>query len=108
MKLKEKKINIIIFIIIIIAITSNMLLNEIGNLDEIWNYTFAKKIADGLIPYRDFNLVQTPLLSIICGILLIIFPNQLITMRIIGIILLTTIFYLCYKILQILLKDKKK
>ena len=107
MKLKEKKLDIIIFIIIIIAITSNMLLNEIGNLDEIWNYTFAKNIADGLIPYRDFNLVQTPLLSIICGILLIIFPNQLITMRIIGIILLTTIFYLCYKILQILLKDKK-
>ena len=30
-------------------------------IDTMWQYDQAKKIADGLIPYKDFNMITTPL-----------------------------------------------
>ena len=111
MNTKESKLQTIIrniFILIFIATvcTSNIFTNSIGNLDEIWNYNFARNISDGLIPYKDFNMVPMPLLFIICGLFLNIFGNQLIIMRCLAVILLTLIFFMVYKILENITKKE--
>ena len=65
--------NGLIFLILLIIIAPIILTKEIGDLDELWNYNFARNVFDGLIPYRDFNMVQTPMLPIIASIGLKIF-----------------------------------
>lgn len=104
---KEILINIAIFLIIAILISPIILSRGIGDLDELWNYNFARNIADGLIPYKDFNMVQTPLLPLIAGLILKIFSNELITMRILAILLNTSIIFIMYKILAKLKINKK-
>lgn len=108
-KKNYKKIlsNIGIYIVIMILIFPIIFDRGIGNLDELWNYNFARNIANGLIPYKDFNMVQTPLLPIIAGIILKVFSNELIVMRILAVILNSTIIFLMYKILEKLNVNKK-
>lgn len=98
--------NLLLFVLIFISILSIMMQNELNDLDELWNYNFAKNIADGLIPYRDFSIITTPLISIICGLILKITFNELIVMRILAAILCAVIMYVIYKLFFLL--DIKK
>lgn len=104
---KEKILNIIIYILILTTILSMILLKPLENLDEIWNYNFAKNIADGLIPYKEFNMVITPLLSVLCGIILKIICNELIVMRFLAAILCSAILYITYRVFNILNMKKE-
>lgn len=99
---KEKLFNITLFILILITILSIILLKPLGDLDEIWNYNFARNITNGLVPYRDFNMLQMPLLPFLCGMILKILGNGLIIMRILAAILCTAILFVNYKIFNIL------
>ena len=92
--------SILIFISILLIISPVILSRQLNDLDEIWNYNFAKNIADGLIPYKDFNMLQTPLLPFINGLLLKVFGNELFTMRILATFLISSIFFMFYKILK--------
>lgn len=92
--------NILIILILFISIAGVVLPKELNNLDEIWNFNFARCIADGLLPYKDFNMVQTPLLPILCGIILKLTFNEMIVMRILAILLMTACFFASYKILE--------
>ncbi len=92
--------NILIFVLIFIICSSNILQKSINNLDEIWNYNFARNIADGLAPYRDFNMIVTPLLYFICGVILKILGNQLIVMRFLAILLMSSVFFMAFQILR--------
>ncbi len=92
--------NVLFFIISFIIIASIILPKNMNSLDEIWIYDFAKNMADGLVPYRDFNMVTTPLLPFICSLFLIVFGNQLFVMRILAIFLITFIFFISYLILK--------
>ena len=75
-------------------------------MDEIWNFNFANCIANGLTAYKDFNIIQGPLLPFICGMFLKIFGQEIIIMRFLTIILDTIIFIMIYKIIKILnIKD---
>lgn len=98
--------NILIIIILFLAVSAVIIPKELNNLDEIWNYNFARNVADGLLPYKDFNMVQTPLLPLICGLVLKLTFNELIVMRILAIILITAIFYVTYKIFETLKINK--
>lgn len=97
-KIKIKEI--VIFLIIMLFLASGIMLREVNDLDELWNYNFASNISNGLVPYRDFNMVVTPLLSIISGIILSIFGKQLIIIRILNILLNTLSVFMTYKIMQ--------
>ena len=44
--------------------------------DEIWNYGFAYDISLGLIPYRDFNMVITPLYPALMALFFLIFGHN--------------------------------
>ena len=97
---KTKLRNGFLYILMLITILSIIILKPINNLDEIWNYNFARNIANGLVPYKDFNMLQMPLLPIICGVILKIFLNELIVMRIIAAFMCAGILYFSYKILN--------
>lgn len=104
---KEKNTQILFYVLIFIVIISIILLRPINDLDELWNYNFARNIARGLIPYKDFNMIITPLLSIICGVILKLAYDQLIVMRILAAILCSAIIFTIYN-LFLLLKIKKE
>lgn len=94
--------NTLIILILFLSVSAVIIPKEINNLDELWNYNFARNIANGLLPYKDFNMVTTPLLSIICGAILKLTFNELIVMRILSVSLITAILYTTYKIFRIL------
>ena len=56
---KGKKVLIIAFLFLAYLFIT-MIVNQLQN-DEIWSYGFAHNIYKGLIPYKDFNLISTPL-----------------------------------------------
>lgn len=108
MKEKSKRLicNISIFLIIALAIAIVVIPKAIGNLDELWNFNFANNVENGLVPYRDFNMVQTPLLPMVNAIFLAIFGNELIVMRILACLLCAGILFTFYKILNLLKANK--
>lgn len=97
---KEKLVIILFFIMIFLFLASIVLPRNLSNLDEIWNYNMAKNIADGKIPYLDFNIIITPFLPFFCSIFLKIFGNQLIIMRFLSIILQLSILIMTFLILK--------
>lgn len=105
--MKIKRNEFLIFIIILVALTGIILNRNLGDLDELWNYNFARNVYDGKIPYKDFNMLQMPLLPLMASIFLKIIANELLTMRILAIILCSFLLFLVYKILKILdIKEK--
>ena len=107
MKKKYLLKDILFFIFLIIIACSAILPKSVNNLDELWNFNFARNFANDKIPYKDFNMVQTPLLSFVSGIFLKAFGTELIVMRFLAIILSVSIFFIIYKILIYIEVDKK-
>ena len=97
--MKNKK-DIFIIIAIFFIVSSTILTNYLGDLDEIWNYNFARNVLEGRVPYQDFNMIQTPLLPFISAFFLKIFGNELIIMKLLAIFLCSAIFFVTYKILE--------
>lgn len=97
---KKRILNCLLYALMVLTIFGIIILKPIDNLDELWNYNFARNIANGLIPYKDFSMLQMPLLPIICGMILRIIANELIIMRIIASFLCAGILYCSYKILN--------
>lgn len=62
--------------------------------DEIWTFGFGYNIAKGLVPYKDFNLIITPLYPLLSGIFLYIFGNNILIFLIFNSIISTSIIYL--------------
>ena len=107
MKINKKILfEIGLFIAFTIFIGSIVFNKSIGDMDEIWNYNFANCIAKGLVPYKNFSMVQTPLLPIIAGVVLKLFSNSLLTMRILAVLLGSSIMFMVYKILDKLKVNK--
>lgn len=100
--MKNKIINFLIFIIILGLSIFLVFQEKIGDLDEIWQYSFASNISKGLIPYKDFNTISTPLFSYIAALFLKLLGDQLIVMRIFDSIVFAFILFMAYKIFEIL------
>lgn len=94
--------NIILILVMFLLIFSIIITKPLIDLDEIWNYNFARNVVNGLIPYKDFNMITMPLLPLIIGFILKITINQLIIMRIIAAISCTLILFFIYKIFRLL------
>ena len=103
---KINKKNICIFIVILIFISSKIMPNAVTDLDEMWNFNFARCMANGLKPYKDFNMIIGPLQPFIYSIFLRIFGQEMIVTRILSIIFDSIILFLIYKIMdKIKIKD---
>lgn len=79
----------------------------IGFMDLNWNYLFSVKIAKGMIPYRDFDLLQTPLSFYITAFFLTLFGNEYLTYAVMGALFITLNFFLIYKIFHQLTHNNK-
>jgi len=69
-------------------------------IDENWNYGFAHNIYNGLIPYKDFNMVLTPLFPFIMSFPFFIFGSSILIFHIEQAIILTISFLLIYNYLK--------
>lgn len=91
--MKSKKyIAIELLCIFIVTLLYNLICNPVI-LDEIWNYGFTYNIANGLIPYKDFNMVITPSYPFLGALFLIIFGKSLLVYHIFNALICTGIFY---------------
>ena len=78
---------------------SLIVVNSMGDIsmDEIWNFEFSKRIAEGYIPYRDYNIVTTPLFFFIGAL----FSKNLMIFRLYGALINAAIptitYYYCEK-----------
>ncbi len=99
-KTKVKLIDIFFIIIAMVLFAATVLPRNLENLDEIWNFNFARNISNGLLPYKDFNMLQTPLLSFILGGILKLFGQELFVMRIASLVLGAGILFIAFKILR--------
>ncbi len=98
--------NIALFIGLMMITIGNIFVQELLNLDEIWLYNFARCTLDGLLPYKDFSLIITPLFSIISSIFLRIFGNEMVSLRIAEVIETAMILFVSYKILRVVNVNK--
>ncbi len=99
--MKEQKIRNTIPYLVFAVFCAIILTKPFGSGDELWNYSFAKNIVNGLVPYRDFSIVQTPLSAYIPALLMTAFGDGLLVFRIAGFLLLfvntSIVYHLCKK-----------
>ena len=67
------------------------------NGDEIWCYGFSYNIAKGLVIYRDFNVMVTPLYFFLSSIFIHLFGNYLISIHLFDCILIGFLVIILYK-----------
>ena len=91
------KVNYWYLLLFIFVLIWNVFLCKL-NTDEIWNYGFAHSIYSGLIPYKDFNMVITPMYPMIMSFFFLFFGSNLLTMHIINALMITHMFYLLNKL----------
>lgn len=97
-KIKKNKYQIIeIIIIFIVTLLYNLICSSFTG-DEVWNYGFSYNISTGLIPYKDFNMVITPLFPMIGALFLTIFGKSFLMYHIFNSIICTTLFYYIKKL----------
>lgn len=94
---KEQQKQLILIGFIFICVLSTFFARPIGNLDELWNYNFARNITEGLVPYRDISMITTPLLPMINSLFLNLW-NEVWMMRLLATVLITGILFFIYKI----------
>lgn len=86
-----KKKYYLFFIFLIVVICNNFC--STLTLDEIWNYGFANNLYRGLIPYKDFNMVITPLYPFVISLFFYIFGSNNIVIVIFNALIVTLTFY---------------
>jgi len=94
--LQNKYLIIELSVILMISFLYNLIITPL-NYDEIWNYGFAYNISTGLIPYKDFNMVITPLFPFLGSIFMVIFGKNIVVYHIFNSFICTLIFYLIKK-----------
>ena len=65
--------------------------------DEIWNYGFSYNMANGMIPYKDFNMVVGPFYNFLIAIFLSLFKNHIFFFSLINSVLFGFFFLLIYR-----------
>ena len=91
--MKKFRIIIFYFLLFFLFLTWNMIVQPLS-IDEVWNYGFSHNISLGLVPYRDFNMILTPLYSFVMAIGLRIFGSSMLVFHIEHAAILTLLVYL--------------
>jgi len=78
---KEYKHILIFLIFTIITFLYSFYIFNLNN-DEMWNYGFAHNIYQGLIPYKDFNMIIPPLFAFCIQPFFLILGDNLLTFHI--------------------------
>ena len=68
------------------------------DLDEIWNYGFMHNIYEGLIPYKDFNMVITPFFPFLFSLMFHVFSSNLLVVNIFQALIILCTYWLFEKL----------
>lgn len=90
----KKKLLVYILFVIALTLISCLSLTE---LDGIWGYGFSYNIANGLIPYRDYNMVVGPFYSVVLSLFIKIFGNYFVVFALQNSLIYAVVFYFVYK-----------
>ena len=85
---------ILFYLTIFILIILWQLLSGKTTYDYFWSYGFSLKLANGLVAYRDFNMVTTPFTQMLFALFLFIFGKGIHIYIIFYSLILTLICYL--------------
>ena len=88
---------LIIFLLLLITVGFTYYLAVMSTLDEIWNYGFSYNISQGLVPYKDFNMVVPPFFSYLVAIPIKMFGNKLIIYHVVIAMLVVGVVWISYK-----------
>lgn len=69
--------------------------------DEVWLYGFSYNISKGMVIYRDFNVVTTPMYYFIGSLFVKGFGNYIISLDIFNAILTALIFLMMYRVIRL-------
>ncbi len=92
MKIREKKNLLIIPLFTIIFLLVNMFRNKLFS-DELWNFSFSFNLVNGYVPYKDFNMIITPLYPLVCAVIMKIFGNNYLTYMVVNSLIGSLIVY---------------
>ena len=98
-KLRRSNKILVFSLIYIICFIYSFFFSTVYN-DEIWNYGFSYNIASGLVPYRDFGMLQTPLYFFLASFFIRIFGNYLFSFHLFNSFILAGIIYIIFKTLK--------
>ena len=95
----------LLFFFSFLFLTIIQLLYYGNRLDYFWNYNNSLQVSNGLIPYKDINIITTPLFHFITSLFLYVFGKNIIVyaslmsiMKILHIVLISKIVsLLCFK-----------
>lgn len=65
--------------------------------DELFNYGFSVNLLNGMVPYRDFNMIIPPLFSYLVAVILKIFGMKLLVYHFVIAGIIVGITYFCYR-----------
>lgn len=99
-ELIKKHDNILVFILTMICISGYAFFAKLSIGDELWNFSFAYKYANGYELYTDLNNITTPLFLYICRMIFYIFGDSYISFRIYNLITFSTFFTVIYILLK--------
>lgn len=106
MNYKKILINFILILGFMLIASANVFVQEFSNLDEIWIYNFGRCIVNGLLPYKDFSIIITPLFAYISAFFLKLFGDEMIVLRFAEVIQISLVLFMIYKILDRLKVNK--
>lgn len=90
---------VFLFAVLVILVVAYTMLVGSPTYDEIWNYGYGYNIASGMIPYRDFNMLATPLWLYLVALSIKILGNYLLSMHILNAIVIVGMFFLIHNML---------
>lgn len=88
---------------VILSVLFTKPLGSIG--DELWNYNFARNILHGRMPYRDFNMLQTPASAYLSAFFLLLLGDGLLQFRFIGLCLGVLCFGMLFTVGKEIVRD---
>ena len=88
----NKKSIIELIIIFFVTFTINLICLNFS-LDELWSFGFSYNISQGLIPYKDFNMVIFPFYPFLNGLIMSLFGTNYLVFEITNAIMCTVLFY---------------
>lgn len=95
--MKKKLLKILFYLLVIVVTVIYTYKIRVVVDDEFFNYGFAKNILDGLIPYKDFNMIIPPLFAYITALVLKMFGKSLLVYHIFTALIIFGISYLSSK-----------
>ena len=104
----KKHDNILVFIYFLCVLSIYTYIIIFSTDDELWNFSFIYKMANGYKIYKDLNVIITPLFHFIGKIFFLIFGSNFLIFRIYNIIIFANLYFLIYKLFKNMKLTKKE